>query len=378
MKVHTTEDGKCPACNAGPPHVYAYENSDNFLREHIPAILQERKESGLEGLVGGLACVIINTEPDTQKAALAELLQYTGLEFQGAFTNTDYTTGVLTRRGSADFLVRSRNKKGNPFAAFNSYPKSMHIPNTRLETFVFNTKDIQEYVSIQESRGVQFLTDIIHTDTYSFVQTIPSSYTGNSLGFIEWENKGDYITSESDELPWQMEKPDKNYLKNIKELDHTATRVRAQDRDAAIIEFMELTNYNFDFAIYVKLFNSITNVARLSARDFAMVFTSGISPYVSDEESGPTERFIHNYGTRVHHMAFRTEKIEDTVSALGKDGMSFLIELVGSPDEGLKQTFSAASEKTLLVNEYIHRYGDFDGFFTKSNVTLLTEATGKQ
>ena len=378
MKVHTTEDGKCPACNAGPPHVYAYENSDNFLREHIPAILQERKESGLEGLVGGLACVIINTEPDTQKAALAELLQYTGLAFQGAFTNTEYTTGVLTRRGSADFLVRSRNKKGNPFAAFNSYPTSMHIPNTRLETFVFNTKDIQEYVSIQESRGVQFLTDIIHTDTYSFVQTIPSSYTGNSLGFIEWENKGDYITSESDELPWQMEKPDKNYLKNIKELDHTATRVRAQDRDAAIIEFMELTNYNFDFAIYVKLFNSITNVARLSARDFAMVFTSGISPYVSDEKSGPTERFIHNYGTRVHHMAFRTEKIEDTVSALEKDGMSFLIELVGSPDEGLKQTFSAASEKTLLVNEYIHRYGDFDGFFTKSNVTLLTEATGKQ
>jgi 4-hydroxyphenylpyruvate dioxygenase-like putative hemolysin len=378
MKVHTAEGGKCPACNAGPPHVYAYENSDKFLREHIPAILQERKESGLEGLVGGLACVIINTEPDTQKAALAELLQYTGLEFQGAFTNTDYTTGVLTRRGSADFLVRSRNKKGNPFAAFNNYPKSMHIPNTRLETFVFNTKDIQEYVSIQKSRGVQFLTNIIHTDTYSFVQTIPSSYTGNSLGFIEWENKGDYITSESDELPWQMEKPDKNYLKNIKELDHTATRVRAQDRDVAIIEFMELTNYNFDFAIYVKLFNSITNVARLSAKDFAMVFTSGISPYVNDEESGPTERFIHNYGTRVHHMAFRTEKIEDTVSALEKDGMSFLIELVGSPDEGLKQTFSVTSEKTLLVNEYIHRYGDFDGFFTKSNVTLLTEATGKQ
>lgn len=254
----------------------------------------------------------------------------------------------------------------------------MHMPNTRLETFVFDTKDIQEYVSIQESRGVHFLKDITHTDTYSFVQTIPSAYTGNSLGFIEWVNKGDYFTSESDELAWQMEKPDRDYLKHIKELDHTATRARAQDRDAAIIEFMELTNYNFDFAIYVKLFNSITNVARLSAKDFAMVFTSGISPYTSDEESGPTERFIHNYGTRVHHMAFRTEKIEDTVTLLGEDGMGFLIELVGSPDEGLKQTFSQPSAHTLLVNEYIHRYGDFDGFFTRSNVTLLTEATEKQ
>jgi hypothetical protein len=141
---------------------------------------------------------------------------------------------------------------------------------------------------------------------------------------------------------------------------------------------MELTNYNFEFAIYVKLFNSITNVARLTAGDFAMVFTSGISPYVDDATSGPTERFIHNYGTRVHHLAFRTEQIENTCEALGRDGMDFLIELVGSPEEGLKQTFSAASENTLLVNEYIHRYGDFDGFFTKSNVTLLTGATEKQ
>jgi len=80
----------------------------------------------------------------------------------------------------------------------------------------------------------------------------------------------------------------------------------------------------------------------------------------------------------VHHTAFRAENIEETFSALKKDGMEFLIDLVGSPDEGLRQTFSLASENTLLVNEYIHRYGDFDGFFTKSNITLLTGATDKQ
>ena len=121
-----------------------------------------------------------------------------------------------------------------------------------------------------------------------------------------------------------------------------------------------------------------TSVVRLSPRDFAMVFTSGISPYISDEASGPTEKFIQNYGTRVHHIAFQTEDIEDTYNALGNDGMKFLIELVGSPKEGLKQTFTEPSENTLLVNEYIHRYGHFNGFFSKSNVTLLTEATGKQ
>ena len=49
-----------------------------------------------------------------------------------------------------------------------------------------------------------------------------------------------------------MKKPKLDHLKNIRWLDHAATRVKAQDRDLAIIEFMKLTNYNFDFAIYVK------------------------------------------------------------------------------------------------------------------------------
>jgi len=381
MKVHDTKkEGRCPHCGVGSPWVYDFKNSDDYLKKEIPRVQEERKTSGLEGLVGGLECVIINTEPDHQKLAVEELLRYTGLEFEGAFQDKDFQTCVLKTEGSADFLVRSRRKPKNPFYQYNRFPRSKHLPNTRFETFVFGTEDLEKYFKIQNSRGVKFLTDdIIQKDNYSFIQTIPSSYTGNSLGFIHWKKqRGHYATPESEILNWQTEKPKKDYLKNIKELDHTATRVKAKHRDTAIIEFMELTNYNFDFAIYVKLFNSITNVARLSEVDFAMVFTSGISPYISDQESGPTEKFIHNYGTRVHHMAFRTENIEDTFSLLKKDNMGFLIELVGSFEEGLKQTFTKASEHTLLVNEYIHRYGDFDGFFTKSNVTLLTGATDKQ
>lgn len=375
-EVTDSLDGTCTLCGRGPPHVYDFQNSDEYLKREVPRIQKERKELGLEGLVGGLECVIINTEPVNQIAAIAELLQYTGLHFDRAFADSHFVTGVLKNEGP-DFLVRSR-KKGNPFRKFNIFPKSQHLPNTRLETFVFKTNDIEKYVSIQKLRGVTFLSDIQYTDAYSFVQTAPSYTTGNSLGVIQWHDKGNYSTSESEEVDWSIETPDKDYLENIKELDHTATRVKAQDRDAAITEFMELTNYTFDFAIYVKVFNSITNVARLSPKDFAMVFTSGISPYISEIESGPTEKFIHNYGTRVHHMAFHTENIDNTVTALKEDGMDFLIELVGSPDEGLKQTFSEASDNTLLVNEYIHRYGDFDGFFTMSNVTLLTGATDKQ
>ncbi len=141
---------------------------------------------------------------------------------------------------------------------------------------------------------------------------------------------------------------------------------------------MELTNYRFDFAIYVRTMNSITNVARLSDETYAQVFTAGIAPFTSPETSGPTEKYVHNYGSRVHHLAFHTENIEDTYQTLVQEGLGFLIELVGSPEEGLKQTFTRGMRSTFLVNEYIHRYGGFDGFFTRSNVTDLTRATDVQ
>lgn len=364
------------------------KEGDENLRSEADQIVVERKRLGLEGLVGGLQAVIINTEPQMQKSAVEELLRYTGLNFHSAFEDSCHRTYVLKVPGasdfrSADFLIRSRLCDDNPFRDINVAPKSRHLPSARLETFVFETGDIERYVSIQKSAGHRFLTeDILDFDNYYFIQTAPSRFTGNSLGFIQWKGeKGYYASNEStplDQSDWSPKKPVLPHLKNIRWIDHAATRVKAQERDAAIIEFMKLTNHNFNFAIYVESYNSITSVARLTHSDFAMVFTSGIAPYISDEVSGPTEKFIRNYGKRVHHIAFQTERIEDTYQALLDDGMKFLLPLVGSPDEGLKQTFTEPSLSTLLVTEYIHRYGDFDGFFTKSNVTMLTAATDKQ
>ena len=375
-----SREGKCPHCGSAPPIAYDFTNSDAYLSEKVSEVRDWRRSVGLEGLVGGLESVIISTEPERQQRAAEELLHFTGLEFHEAFQDEGSRTCVLKGRNSSDFLITSRRRRENPFKIFNRSPKAGTLPNTRLETFVFKTTNIEKYVSLQKSAGVRFLNDeIMQEESFSFVQTEPSVYTGGSVGLIQWKkDRRDYSTKDSVSLDWQLLKPENDYLKDIGELDHAATRVRARDRDAAIIEFMSLTNYDFDFAIYVKLFNSITNVARLTEKDFAMVFTSGISPYMSDGKSGPTEKFIHNYGTRVHHIAFNTENIEKTFAALKEGGMDFLIGLVGSQEEGLKQSFSVASPHTLLVSEYIHRYGDFDGFFTKSNVTLLTEATGKQ
>ena len=202
--------------------------------------------------------------------------------------------------------IKAKRKK--PIFFFNNSPKSKHLPNTRLVTFVFETPKIEKYMAIQKNRDIKFVTsDMIESENFSFIQTEPLALTCNSVGLIQWKKcKGNYFGEKDIDLNWEFIKPKIGYLENIGKIDHAATRIKAMNRDAAIIEFMSLANYDFDFAIYVKIFNSITNVARLTNTDFAMVFTSGIAPYKNAKTSGPTEKYIHNYGTRVHHVAFKT------------------------------------------------------------------------
>ena len=356
-----------------------FANDDKVLLEKVEQTRQERNAAGLKGLTGGLETVVINVETEDLEAAAAEMLRYTGMNFAGAFEDDARQHVLLTTPGGADFLITSRKGGDNPFLPFNIGPRTEHKPNARLESFWFKCRDLDAYVDIQRGRGVEFLGDVADTSAYRFIQTAPSRYTGNSLGFIQWKQaEGVYAHQATSTLDISLEKPALPHLGNILELDHTATRVHAQERDAAICEFMSLTSYDFDFAVYVESLNSITNVARLSMDDYAAVFTSGIKPFESLENSGPTEAFIHNYGLRLHHLAFTTRDIEATFQALKDDGMEFLVDLVGGPEEGLHQTFTRPSQNTFLVNEYIQRYGDFSGFFTKSNVTMLTKATEKQ
>jgi len=350
------------------------------ILEQAPLVIDSRKDAGLEGIVGGLDAVIINTGYDRLVPAATELLRYTGHRCTGSFTDSSFFTCVLSCTGSPSLVLRSRNGGWNPFEPFNTAPLAKMLPDTRLETLVFSTPDIREYSAIQKERGVAFLTDTpVKLRHGLFIQTPPSRFTGNSLGFVEWQGdtKSYVPVSGISEEP-VPDKPPYGHLNAISVLDHAATRVRAQERNAAILEFLSLTNYHYDFAVYVKSLNSITSVARRDPDDFAMVFTSGIAPDMGDDATGPTEKFIRNYGTRVHHIAFRTEDIVNTVAALKADRLEFLLDLVGSPDEGLRQIFSMPSPHTMLVTEYIQRFGDFDGFFTKSNVEKLTQATEKQ
>ncbi len=357
-----------------------FRNSQDYLEREAPRLVEARRQAGLEGLVGDLACVIINVEPDRQAQAAAEMERYTGLQLTGAYRGPNYITAVLAMEGSASVLIRSRRGDGNPFRPMNTAPKAAHLPNTRLETYVFECFDLARYVSIQRTRGVKFVTDeVVRTDTYLFIQTLPSPVIGASYGFIQWLGRPQtYSFGGGEPVVWDIPKPDRPYRRNIGRLDHVAGRLQARDRDEAILEFIRLTNHNFSFSIYVESLNSITNVTRRSERDVGLVFTSGIAPYVDEQTAGPTEKFVHNYGPRAHHMAFATEDIEQTFQALKADGMTFMVELVGGPGEGLHQTFTNPSPHTLIVTEYIHRYNGFTGYFTLSNVTALTKATEKQ
>jgi hypothetical protein len=363
-----------------------FVNDDAALLREVEAALKARDRAGLNGLVGDLAAVVVNVAPKDLAAAAGELAETTALEVVAAVDDASGVAGgpcLLLRDGlGADFLVKCRPQGRNPFAAYNAGAKSgLDFPG-RLETFVYACQDVREYAAIQRGRGVAFLTEApIATDAYVYIQTVPSAHTGNSLGFIQWKRRPGALVHGACRpldlaLPAKAARP---WHGRIKGLDHVATRVRARDRNAAIAEFVSLTNYHFDFAVYVESLNSITSVARLGPGDYAQVFTSGISPLEADAQAaGPTEGFIANYGVRPHHLAFAVSGIEDVVAGLAEDGRGFLSEIVGSPAEGLKQIFSAMSPATLLVNEYIERYDGFDGFFTKSNVTRLTKATERQ
>jgi hypothetical protein len=72
------------------------------------------------------------------------------------------------------------------------------------------------------------------------------------------------------------------------------------------------------------------------------------------------------------------ENIDIVVDAIAAQGKGFLLDTVGSRQEGLKQIFSSASEFSTLIIEYVQRFGDFHGFFTRDNVAQLTYAAGQE
>ena len=123
----------------------------------------------------------------------------------------------------------------------------------------------------------------------------------------------------------------------------------------------------------------------------AKVFTANNTPYFVnhlEKLPSPTETFVRNYGPRLHHLAIAVsdmvsgrdqqglDNIDFVVNQIASQGRNFLLDVIGSKEDGLKQIFSSASEHSSLIIEYVQRFGDFQGFFTKDNVAELTRAAG--
>ncbi|MDD1697913.1 MAG: hypothetical protein LUQ36_06090, partial [Methanoregula sp.] len=133
-------------------------DQERELEERTALALDIRRDAGLEGLVGNLDAVIVATEPDHLVPAVYELLRYTGFSCVEAFFEQDFQSYVLSVPDSASMIVRSRDTVENPFIELNRARMTGSLPNTRLETFVFDAKNLQDYVAIQKARGVEFLT----------------------------------------------------------------------------------------------------------------------------------------------------------------------------------------------------------------------------
>jgi len=96
-------------------------------------------------------------------------------------------------------------------------------------------RDIDRYVEIQRSLGARFLTTRpVRLGGYSFIQTPPSRFTGNSLGFIEWDGRrGDYRTPKSGRMRWRPAKPERRYLRSVRRSPNAAVFL-AQDGDEIV------------------------------------------------------------------------------------------------------------------------------------------------
>ena len=166
----------------------------------------------------------------------------------------------------------------------------------------------------------------------------------------------------------------------------------SQNREVAILEYLTLSSYFYWGSYDIANQNSSTNVTKSihyedESISPAKVFTAANHPHFVNHLVGlpsPTENFVRNYGPRLHHIALSVmdgeikgqANIDYVVDAIKSKGKDFLLDVIGSREEGLKQIFSSASEHSSLIIEYVQRFGDFDGFFTKQNVADLTHAAG--
>ena len=380
-----------------------------WFEEFLPKLLEDRDRIGLTNMIHEIDAMMITVEPGCSVAYISELALMTPYHYLVTLESESHWTHILRiDMNSPDIMVREV-RDPNIHGIFRSlnevYPIGAHKPNSRYMGEIFRVTNLHEVVELQKAREIRFFNqDQIRKLELPGNMAIvkPSPYTHNIVGY--WERPPEEIRVYALGVSVIHHDVNRGYLeaketqeklgldKLILPIDHLATRIYSQNREVAILEYLTLSSYYYWGSYDITSQNSSTNVTKSAhyadeRRSPAKVFTAANHPYFVNHLVGlpsPTENFVRNYGPRLHHIALGVAdgetngqiNIDYVVEAIRAKGKDFLLDVIGSREEGLKQIFSSASEHSSLIIEYVQRFGDFDGFFTKQNVAELTQAAG--
>lgn len=400
-----------PALNSLGSERHGDKENSPFFEEYLIRLLEERDRTGLTAMIHEIDALMITVDPGHSVQYVAELALMTSYHYLVTLESESHWTHVLRiDLQSPDILVREvkdPNLRGI-FRSLNEvYPVGAQKPNSRYMGEILRVSNLHDVVQLQNEREFRFFNqDEVRKLELpgNLAVSKPSPYTHNIVAYLE--RKPDelrvYALGVSQIHPeaqaaYEKAKALQAALRIddlLMPLDHLATRVYSQNRELAILEYLSWSSYYFWGAYNIKDQNSSTNVTKSvhpvpESRSPAKVFTANNTPYFVnhlEKLPSPTETFVRNYGPRLHHMAIAVrdgerdgvEHIDFVVNAIAEQGKGFLLDVIGSKDQGLKQIFSNASEHSSLIIEYVQRFGGFDGFFTRENVAALTEAAGMQ
>ena len=384
------------------------ENS-TFFEENLIRLLEERDALGLTSMIHEIDALMISVDPEHATKYIAELALMTPYHYLVTLETAQHLTHVLRIDiNSPDILLREvkdPNLRGI-FRSLNEvYPIGAKKPNSRYMGEIIRVNNLHSVVKAQQEREFRFFNqdDVRKLELPgNLAISKPSPYTHNIVAYLEREPDELRVYALGVSVIRQDVQAAYLEAKNLQTkigvsdlllpLDHLATRVYSQNREVAILEYLSLSSYYFWGAYNIKDQNSSTNVTKSAhsipeSKSPAKVFTANNTPYFINHLEhlpSPTETFVRNYGPRLHHMAISVkdgefegkENIDFVVNAITENGKGFLLDVIGSKEQGLKQIFSNASEHSSLIIEYVQRYGNFDGFFTQENVAKLTEAAG--
>jgi hypothetical protein len=383
--------------------------SSPFFEEYLGRLLEERDRVGLTGMIQEMEAIMLTVDPGHSVEYIGELCLMTPYHYLVTLESESHYTHILrVDMDSPDILLREVKDPGirGIFRSLNEvYPIGAKKPNSRYMGEILRVTDLHSVVELQQAREFRFFSqdDLRRLELPgNLAVSKPSPYTHNVVAYMERPSGHIRVYA----LGISAIRPDAQqaYLAAkqlqaelrlddlILPIDHLATRVYSQNREVAILEWLSWSSYYYWGSFDIRDQNSSTNVTKSvhfasELRSPAKVFTASNTPYFVnhlDQLPSPTENFVRNYGPRLHHIAVAVrdgerdgvENIEYVVREVEKQGGRFLLDVIGSKEEGLKQIFSSASEHSSLIIEYVQRFGDFDGFFARHNVAGLTAAAG--